>query len=500
MTYKRPLAYPLFAEINIKVFLFLLSKSLSLSVGEKVRILDEMPSLSQYQVDALAHTFLDERHRFINQILPFNPEEETIVKGLMEKCYLEWLEIKREFQLPRLPTENTWVKLFFEDVELRERLTSVMIDDVPVSERVLDAPSYIDMDLAQIKQRYQYPTSLFKDAQNKALITEKNEKPMLHPSEVVEQLQSTVIGQSHALKKLATSLFFHKKFEHASRLYSTNKEKNARQMPILVVGSTGLGKTHLIKSITKQYDLNLVMIDASTMVRTGIVGTSLDTIGRMIYDQANQNLEVAEYSVVFLDEFDKLFISQREEFGSTIGVQLLTVLEGSAPIPVEMRNEERSSLPHRINSQNMLFILAGSFGVHEKLFGNKTFGFHNKTNHNNPHKYQQIQLSEMGLPDELAGRIGQVICLNELSDDDYRNILYHSPTSPFQVLRNQLDLIGCTVDLSPDLVDKLIADNKKEIAKFGARGLYQAFNALPQITDILMAASESNDATHFVIE
>lgn len=499
MTYKRPLEYPLSANINIEVFLFLLSKSLSLSVGEKVRILDELRHLTQHQIDALIHTFLDERNRFINQILLENPEEEIIIKGLMEKCYTDWLEIKREFTLPRLPTERTWVKLFFEDLKLRTRLTDMLWDVTP-SQRSLDEPSYIDMDLAQIKQLYQYPTSLFKAAQNQALIAEKNEKPLPRPSEVLEKLQSTVIGQNHALKKIATSLFFHKKFEYASRLYPQNKEKIIRQMPILVVGSTGLGKTHLIKSLTKQYDLNLVMIDASTMVRTGIVGTSLDTVGRMIYDQADKNLEKAEFSVVFLDEFDKLFVSQREEFGSTIGIQLLTVLEGSAPIPVEMRNEERASIPTQISSQNMLFILAGSFGVHEKLFGNKTLGFHNKTNHNNPHKYQQIQLSEMGLPDELAGRIGQVICLNELSDDDYRNILYHSPTSPFQVLRNQLGLIGCTVDLSPDLVDKLIADNKKEIAKFGARGLYQAFNALPQITDILMAASESNDATHFVIE
>lgn len=494
MPHKRPILPPFFAETNLDVFLFLLSKSLSLSVSEKVRVLDELSTLTQYQVDALMHTFFDERYQFINKILLESPEEETIVKGLMEKCYTDWLEIKREFAIPKLPTERTWVKHFFEDHKLRERLSNLL------DENHEEHRNYIDMDLAQLKKQYQYPASLFKDAQNKAMTQEKNEKPLPRPSEVLEELQSTVIGQNHALKKIATSLFFHKKFEYASRLYANSKEKNTRQMPILVVGATGLGKTHLIKSITKQYDLNLVMIDASTMVRTGIVGTSLDTIGRMIYDQADKNLEKAEFSVVFLDEFDKLFVSQREELGSTIGIQLLTVLEGSAPIPVEMRNEERSSIPTQISSQNMLFILAGSFGVHEKLFGNKTLGFHNKTQLNNPHKYQQIHLSEMGLPDELAGRIGQVICLNELSDDDYRNILYHSPTSPFQVLCNQLDLIGCTVELSPELVDKLIADNKKEIAKFGARGLYQAFNALPQITDILMQASEAKYATHFVIE
>lgn len=107
------------------------------------------------------------------------------------------------------------------------------------------------------------------------------------------------------------------------------------------------------------------------------------------------------------------------------------------------------------------------------------------------------------MPDELLGRIGRIICLKTLSADDYVKILYQSPTSPWNVLQNQLKMVNSTAELSKELVTHLIENNQEAIDKFGARGLYQAFSSMPAVVSVLAYAASidyEHDYEHFVIE
>lgn len=329
------------------------------------------------------------------------------------------------------------------------------------------------------------------------------------PKEAIEETGKKVIGQNHALEKLATMLYYHRLFHNEalkafalSQSDNTPKKVYSRQMPVLLIGSTGTGKTHLVQNLAKLYGQTVTFVDCSVLVRAGIIGISVDTIGRMIYENSGEDLQKAEYSIVFLDEFDKLFLPRPDSNGASnadLATQLLTMVEGSAPIPVEYRGAgSPAHYPTFLKSDNMMFILAGSFGMHTKFLG-KSIGFHQSsayrlddfTNH-------QTGLTELGLPDELAGRIGQVIRLNPLSDDDYVKVMYQSPTSPWCILQNQLSMVECSVELPEEVVRTLIKKNQFALQKFGARGLYQAFNALPCITKILLQALEAPNQ-HFVI-
>lgn len=328
------------------------------------------------------------------------------------------------------------------------------------------------------------------------------------PADIVGRLKKTVIGQDEALEKLATTLYYHKlarmhtlsntkKTNTPSDLTISEQPQKFNQLPIFLMGGTGTGKTHLIKSITEQYNIDCVVFDASTFVPTGIVGTSLDTLGRVIYEKAKENTQRAEHMVVFLDEFDKLFLN-KDNHNNRLGVavQLLTMLEGSMPMPVEHHNKYYD-YPTHIKTDKMLFILSGSFNIQQNDQKRQPIGFHSPTNANRPH--HQLSMTELGLPDEMAGRMGQVIALNTLSDDDYLHILYQSPSSPYIVLQNQLKLTKCTVALPEEVAKTLIADNQSALKTFGSRGLYQAFNQLPCITRIMLEATKASDQ-HFVIE
>lgn len=497
MANKRQLAFHESIVVQPPLFFFLLATSLSLSQPEKTRVLETVPELSQYQTDALLQTFLEERFSF-NQIRQTEPEQ---IQMLIKKAYREWQDIIAEYAFPTMPTERTWAQIFFDDVQLRENLSTYQERSDKDEIRENHNNWYINLTLPQLKKQYQYPAKILP----RTLSLNPSKKTEVHgltlPEKIIKRLQKTVIGQDEALRKLAVSLYYHKRMAQINILKSDDSQIRARQMPILFVGATGTGKTHLIKSIAKQYDVNLVMIDASTLVRTGIVGTSLDDIGRMIYEQADKNEAKAKRAVVFFDEFDKLFVPNSAfNYGTEIATQLLTVMEGSAPFPIEYPNNMRrdENAPTSLDSSQMLFILAGSFGIHDKLFKQNQLGFYQSQSEKDK-SFNQLKLSTLGLPDELSGRIGQVICLQPLQDEDYARILYHSPTSPFTALKNQLKLVDCAVSLPENVVQTLIVQNKAELAKFGARGLYQAFNALPCITEILLQATQESHQ-EFVIE
>lgn len=363
------------------------------------------------------------------------------------------------------------------------------------------------------------------------------------PKEIYRQASRYVLHQPNALKELATVFFYHLQSQknHHEHHHDTHKQDYLEQLnsafgldekflkeldkmddktvqelneyekakqagqeppkpprpkftstaPIFLTGKTGSGKTHMIKQLCKLFDVNFIAINTPSISNAGYKGVTLADIGASLLQSSNGNRAKALHSVVFFDEFDKLFINDGLQLGAyhlSLMTEILTIIEGTTPFPIK----DDSGM----DSSHMLFILGGSFNIHQR--NEKTpIGFMNeKTLQDTPDN--QMKLADFGLPDELAGRIGRIISLDEIDYGQMVSILLDSPTSPFVAFKNQLAMVDCTAYIEGEVLDKLAVENEPAIDKFGVRGLYQAFNRLPQIGEILYEAPE-HIGSHYVI-
>ena len=267
------------------------------------------------------------------------------------------------------------------------------------------------------------------------------------------------------------------------------RHKYLAKAPLFVTGKTGSGKTHLIKTLCQLAGMNFVMINVTHLSNAGYKGMTLADVGEMLVKQAGDERE-ALHSVVFFDEFDKLFLSNStsvQDWHRALATEMLTIIEGTSNFPVK----DSAGIP----SRHMLFILGGSFTMHQDT--TTPIGFTTKNETISPD--EQMNLTKLGLPDELAGRIGRMIGLRELLPHELGEILLYSPSSPFVALAEQLALVNCTVGIEEALIDELIEREREAIDTFGVRGLYQGFYKLSQVQDILDHAA-SHPYHHFVIK
>ncbi|TWV83064.1 AAA family ATPase [Moraxella sp. VT-16-12] len=316
------------------------------------------------------------------------------------------------------------------------------------------------------------------------------------PDELFEQARHAILYQDEPLMALCVPLYyhlrlqkFHLKHDHKQAIQQKNHFEQTKltapptinKAPLFITGKTGSGKTHLIKTLCQMTGVNFLVINATHMSNSGFKGMTLADIGEMLLSQA-KNERLAQFSVVFFDEFDKLFLegtNSVRDWHRALATELLTIIEGSSDFPVK----DDKGIP----THHMMFILGGSFGMHQD---NAPIGF-TATPHKTATPMNLVGLSEYGLPDELSGRIGRIIRMNELTDDQLKDILCKSPTSPFVALQKQLSLEWCQVSMSTELLNELVVRQKDAIAKFGVRGLYQGFYELPQVQDVLRCAPDN---------
>lgn len=321
------------------------------------------------------------------------------------------------------------------------------------------------------------------------------------PNEIFELAKKTILYQDEALKALSAVLYYHLKakvcYEHQRvAQFGANYEKydllanvgqplpmpavaDTSQAPIFITGKTGGGKTHLVKELCRLTNINHLVINATHLSNSGYKGMTLADVGEMLMNGVQQDVQKAMFSVIFLDEFDKLFLANDTQLGMyhrALATELLTIIEGTTDFPVKDNDS--------ISSRHMLFILGGSFNLHQSKHAQ--MGFVHDEHQSIPNS--QLGLTKMGLPDELAGRIGSIIELSPLTNEMMIEIIKHSPTSPLVRLNNRLAMVQCTLHVDDKVLQRLIDDRQDAIEQFGVRGLYQGFNELPQVLEILIEA------------
>ena len=123
------------------------------------------------------------------------------------------------------------------------------------------------------------------------------------PVEIKQFLDQYVIGQDDAKRFLAVSVY-----NHYKRLLQKDRgdDVEIEKSNIIMVGSTGTGKTLLARTIAKMLNVPFTIVDATVLTEAGYVGEDIESILTRLLQVADYNVAEAERGIVFIDEIDKI--------------------------------------------------------------------------------------------------------------------------------------------------------------------------------------------------
>jgi len=271
----------------------------------------------------------------------------------------------------------------------------------------------------------------------------KVKKSKLLPSQIKEYLDESVINQDYAKKILSVAITNHSKLLEYNALKKEKAGVDVEKGNVLMIGSSGVGKTFLIKQISKLLKRPCVIADASSLTKSGFVGEDVNSIITKLYREAGEDVSKTEQGIVYIDEIDKIAARDPQNAGtqgSDIGgrdvqYELLKLVEGGK-VAIKTGGILGQGSTVEIDTSNILFICGGAFtGIENKIAErlNKSvdngFGFTTVKSENEIQDeitYNGLidnilpeDLSNFGIIPELLGRLPVICPLKELSIEDF---------------------------------------------------------------------------------
>jgi len=321
----------------------------------------------------------------------------------------------------------------------------------------------------------------------------------LKPEELIAHLDQYIIKQDEAKAILATKICTHFNRIKFSRQDTGSLDSMVGSIKnnVLMIGPTGVGKTYMIKLIAKKIGVPFVKGDATKFSETGYVGGDVEDLVRDLVQEADDDIELAECGIVYIDEIDKI-ASSRNFIGADVsrtGVQrgLLKPMEETEvdlkvphdPISMlqEMERFRKTGKREKrtVNTKNILFIMSGAFTdlvpIIKKRIADRRIGFGGKIeNPNNQLDYLKHltaeDLTQYGFESEFVGRLPVKAIFEKLTEEDLFTIL-SNPNNPV-ILGKKLDFAAYGIDVKfEDRALRLMANNAFA-ENTGARGLVSA--------------------------